>query len=107
MAEDAGRKAWFLVGSSNSIPDLSLLSPGTCTIRILPKVETRGLSPKDVPELTETVRQAMADALAEMSTSYCGDQRAEQPSFLRSAGAGAGRGTGSLEREEDTTGTRS
>ncbi|NXK91663.1 PLCA acyltransferase, partial [Formicarius rufipectus] len=42
-------------------------SPGTCTIRILPKVETQGLSPKDVPRLTETVRQAMADALAEMS----------------------------------------
>ncbi|KFO85916.1 1-acyl-sn-glycerol-3-phosphate acyltransferase alpha, partial [Buceros rhinoceros silvestris] len=40
---------------------------GTCTIRILPKVETQGLSQKDVPELTETVRQAMADALAEMS----------------------------------------
>ncbi|KFV04912.1 1-acyl-sn-glycerol-3-phosphate acyltransferase alpha, partial [Pterocles gutturalis] len=42
-------------------------TPGTCTIRILPKVETQGLSPKDVPELTETVRQAMADALAKMS----------------------------------------
>ncbi|KFQ90418.1 1-acyl-sn-glycerol-3-phosphate acyltransferase alpha, partial [Phoenicopterus ruber ruber] len=51
---------------------------GTCTIRILPKVETQGLTPKDVPELTETVRQAMADALAEMSASRRGDQRAEQ-----------------------------
>ncbi|NXN58235.1 PLCA acyltransferase, partial [Rynchops niger] len=54
---------------------------GTCTIRILPKVETQGLSQKDVPELTETVRQTMADALAEMSTNHCGDQRAEQPPF--------------------------
>ncbi|KFZ60262.1 1-acyl-sn-glycerol-3-phosphate acyltransferase alpha, partial [Antrostomus carolinensis] len=52
---------------------------GTCTIRILPKVETRGLSPKDVPELTETVRQAMADVFTEMSANGCGDQRAEQP----------------------------
>uniref|UniRef100_A0A8C3UB46 1-acylglycerol-3-phosphate O-acyltransferase n=1 Tax=Catharus ustulatus TaxID=91951 RepID=A0A8C3UB46_CATUS len=42
-------------------------SSGTCTIRVLPRVETRGLSPKDVPELTESVRQAMAEALAEMS----------------------------------------
>ncbi|KFP85725.1 1-acyl-sn-glycerol-3-phosphate acyltransferase alpha, partial [Acanthisitta chloris] len=32
---------------------------GTCTIQILPKVETQGLSPEDVPELSETVRQAM------------------------------------------------
>ncbi|KFP45430.1 1-acyl-sn-glycerol-3-phosphate acyltransferase alpha, partial [Chlamydotis macqueenii] len=40
---------------------------GTCTIRVLPRVETQGLSTKDVPSLTETVRQTMADALAEMS----------------------------------------
>ncbi|KFP04769.1 1-acyl-sn-glycerol-3-phosphate acyltransferase alpha, partial [Calypte anna] len=40
---------------------------GTCTIRVLPKVETQGLSPKDVPRLTDTVRQAMVDAIAEMS----------------------------------------
>ncbi|XP_015506474.1 1-acyl-sn-glycerol-3-phosphate acyltransferase alpha [Parus major] len=52
---------------------------GTCTIRILPRVETRGLSPKDVPELTESVRQAMAEALAEMSMSDHGDQAMEQP----------------------------
>ncbi|XP_061872562.1 1-acyl-sn-glycerol-3-phosphate acyltransferase alpha-like [Colius striatus] len=37
---------------------------GTCTIRVLPRVETQGLSPKDVPGLTEAVWQAMADALA-------------------------------------------
>ncbi|NXE53767.1 PLCA acyltransferase, partial [Casuarius casuarius] len=41
--------------------------PGTCTIRILPRIETQGLSPKDVPDLTETVRKAMVDALSEMS----------------------------------------
>uniref|UniRef100_A0A8B9QI32 1-acyl-sn-glycerol-3-phosphate acyltransferase n=1 Tax=Apteryx owenii TaxID=8824 RepID=A0A8B9QI32_APTOW len=35
--------------------------PGTCTIRILPRIETQGLSPKDVPDLTETVRKAMVD----------------------------------------------
>ncbi|KFQ31205.1 1-acyl-sn-glycerol-3-phosphate acyltransferase alpha, partial [Mesitornis unicolor] len=40
---------------------------GTCTIRVLPRVETQGLSPKDVPELTEMVRQTMVDAFAEMS----------------------------------------
>ncbi|XP_014811964.1 PREDICTED: 1-acyl-sn-glycerol-3-phosphate acyltransferase alpha-like [Calidris pugnax] len=70
---------------------------GMCTIQVLPKVETRGLSPKDVPELTETVRQRMAEVLAEMSASHCGDQR---------AGASAGRGTGSLQHQEDTTPTR-
>ncbi|KAM6334168.1 1-acyl-sn-glycerol-3-phosphate acyltransferase alpha-like [Alca torda] len=79
---------------------------GTCTIQILPKVETQGLSPKDVPELTETVRQTMVDALAEMSTNHCGDQRAEQPLPPRCPGASAGRETGSLERGGDTTGTR-
>lgn len=105
MVEDASGKTWFLVGSSNSIPGLSLLSPGTCTIQILPKVETQGLSPKDVPRLTETVRQAMADALAEMSANHCGDQRAEQPLLPRCAGAGAGRGPGSPQCEEDTAGT--
>lgn len=102
---DASGKTWFLVGLSNSIPGPSLLSPGTCTIRILPKVETQGLSPKDVPELTETVRQAMADALAEMSANHCGDQHAEQPPLPRCAGADAIRGTGSPRCEEDTTGT--
>ncbi|NWQ84096.1 PLCA acyltransferase, partial [Columbina picui] len=51
---------------------------GTCTIRILPRIETRCLSPKDVPELTETVRQAMVDAFAEMSTGHRGDHQAEQ-----------------------------
>ncbi|KFQ62293.1 1-acyl-sn-glycerol-3-phosphate acyltransferase alpha, partial [Pelecanus crispus] len=52
---------------------------GTCTIRILPKVDTQGLSPKDVPELTETVRQAMADVFAEMSANHLGEEAAEQP----------------------------
>ncbi|XP_059686564.1 1-acyl-sn-glycerol-3-phosphate acyltransferase alpha [Gavia stellata] len=78
---------------------------GTCTIRILPKVETQGLSPKDVPELTETVRQAMADALTEMSANHPGHQRTEQPPVPRCASVGAGRGTGSPQCEEDTTRT--
>uniref|UniRef100_A0A8C4TP82 1-acyl-sn-glycerol-3-phosphate acyltransferase n=1 Tax=Falco tinnunculus TaxID=100819 RepID=A0A8C4TP82_FALTI len=76
---------------------------GTCTIRILPKVETCGLSPKDVPRLTETVRQVMADALAELSADRCVDQGAEQPPFLRCAGARAGRGQGSPQCKEDTS----
>ncbi|XP_005238881.1 1-acyl-sn-glycerol-3-phosphate acyltransferase alpha [Falco peregrinus] len=76
---------------------------GTCTIRIFPKVETCGLSPKDVPRLTETVRQVMADALAELSADRCVDQGAEQPPFLRCAGAHAGRGQGSPQCKEDTT----
>ena len=106
MVEDAGGKSWLLVGLANSLLSLPFLSPGTCTIQILPKVETQGLSPKDVPRLTETVRQAMADALAEMSASHCGDQGAEQPLLPCCTGAGASRGTDSLEREEDMTGTR-
>ena len=105
MVEDAGGKSWFLLGLSNSILGLSLLSPGTCTIQILPKVETQGLSPKDVPELTETVRQAMADALAEMSANHCGDQHTEQPPLPHCAGASAGRGMGSSQCREDTTTT--
>ncbi|XP_009950302.1 PREDICTED: 1-acyl-sn-glycerol-3-phosphate acyltransferase alpha [Leptosomus discolor] len=78
---------------------------GTCTIRILPKVETQGLTPKDVPELTETVRQTMADALTEMSADHCGDQHAEQPPLPRGTGAGAGGGMGSPQYEQDTTWT--
>uniref|UniRef100_A0A663MWA0 1-acyl-sn-glycerol-3-phosphate acyltransferase n=1 Tax=Athene cunicularia TaxID=194338 RepID=A0A663MWA0_ATHCN len=78
---------------------------GTCTIQILPRGETQGLSPKDVPELTETVHQAMADALAEMSANHRGDQHAEQPPLPRCAGSSAGRGTGSSQCEEDTTTT--
>ncbi|KAM9520894.1 1-acyl-sn-glycerol-3-phosphate acyltransferase alpha-like [Guaruba guarouba] len=77
---------------------------GTCTIQILPKVETQGLSSTDVPRLTETVRQAMADAFTEMSASCCGDQSAEHPQHPHCAGAGAGRGTGSPQCEENTTG---
>ncbi|KAM9368812.1 1-acyl-sn-glycerol-3-phosphate acyltransferase alpha-like [Phaethornis superciliosus] len=77
---------------------------GTCTIQILPKVETRGLSPKDVPKLTDTVRQAMADAIAEMSPNSRGDQQAKQPPLQ--CWAGAGQGPGSLEPEGDTTRTR-
>ncbi|XP_005144791.3 1-acyl-sn-glycerol-3-phosphate acyltransferase alpha [Melopsittacus undulatus] len=80
---------------------------GTCTIQILPKVETQGLSSTDVPRLTDTVRQAMADAFAEMSVSCCEDQSAEHPQHPHCAGvgAGAGRGTGSPQCEENTTGT--
>ena len=103
VLEDVGGKTWLLVGSSNSIPGLFLLSPGTCTIRNLPKVETCGLSPKDVPRLTETVRQVTADALAELSADRCVDQGAEQPPFLRCAGARAGRGQGSPQCKEDTS----
>ncbi|KAK2516627.1 1-acyl-sn-glycerol-3-phosphate acyltransferase alpha [Columba livia] len=74
---------------------------GTCTIRILPRVETQGLSPKDVPQLTETVRQAMADAFAEMSAGHRGDHHAEQlPHCTR---ASAGRGTRSLQCDKDTS----
>lgn len=105
MVEDRGGKAHFLVGSFNSIPGLPCLSPGTCTIRILPRVETQGLSQKDVPELTETVRQAMADALAEMSADRCGDRSAEGPLFPHCVGAGAGMRRDSPQHNEDTTGT--
>ncbi|XP_027761603.1 1-acyl-sn-glycerol-3-phosphate acyltransferase alpha [Empidonax traillii] len=61
---------------------------GTCTIRVLPKVETQGLSPEDVPELSEAVRGAMADALAEMSLKSPGD-----------------RGRGSPQCQQDSPGT--
>lgn len=107
MVEDRGGKARLLVGSLNSIPGLPCLSPGTCTIRILPKVETQGLSQKDVPELTETVRQAMADALAEMSADCRGVQNAEGPLLPHCIGAEAGAGmrTDSPQHKEDTTGT--
>ncbi|KFV63243.1 1-acyl-sn-glycerol-3-phosphate acyltransferase alpha, partial [Dryobates pubescens] len=40
---------------------------GTCSIQILPRVETQGLTPKDVPQLAERVWQAMADVLAQMA----------------------------------------
>ncbi|XP_032935097.1 1-acyl-sn-glycerol-3-phosphate acyltransferase alpha-like [Catharus ustulatus] len=73
-------------------------SSGTCTIRVLPRVETRGLSPKDVPELTESVRQAMAEALAEMSMSDHGDQDMEQPLL------GPGKDSGSPQGQGDTAG---
>ncbi|KAM7029654.1 1-acyl-sn-glycerol-3-phosphate acyltransferase alpha [Acridotheres tristis] len=71
---------------------------GTCTIRVLPRVETRGLSPKDVPELTESVRQAMAEALAEMSRSDHGDQDMQQPLL------GPGKDRGSPRGQGDTAG---
>ncbi|XP_054505786.2 1-acyl-sn-glycerol-3-phosphate acyltransferase alpha [Agelaius phoeniceus] len=60
-------------------PEEKRFTSGTCTIQVLPRVETCGLSPKDVPKLTESVRQAMAEALAEMSMSDHGDQGMEQP----------------------------
>ncbi|XP_062364042.1 1-acyl-sn-glycerol-3-phosphate acyltransferase alpha-like [Cinclus cinclus] len=70
---------------------------GTCTIQVLPRVETQGLSPKDVPELTENVHQAMAEALAEMSMSDHGDQDMEQPLL------GLGKDRGSPQGQRDTT----
>ncbi|XP_009094854.2 1-acyl-sn-glycerol-3-phosphate acyltransferase alpha-like [Serinus canaria] len=60
-------------------PKEKRFTSGTCTIQVLPRVETCGLSPKDVPKLTESVRQAMAEALAEMSMSDHGHQDMEQP----------------------------
>lgn len=72
------------------------------TIRVLPRIETRGLSPKDVPELTETVRNIMVDVFAEMSANPCRDWPAELP-LLPSTGAT--KGTDSTWHEEDTTGT--
>lgn len=75
---------------------------GTFTIRVLPRIETRGLSPKDVPELTETVRNIMVDVFAEMSANPCRDWPAELP-LLPSTGAT--KGTDSMWHEEDTTGT--
>ncbi|XP_009674337.2 1-acyl-sn-glycerol-3-phosphate acyltransferase alpha [Struthio camelus] len=77
--------------------------PGTCTIQILPRIETQGLSPKNVPDLTETVRKAMVDVFSEMSANDCGNQRSEQPPLPCSAGANAVKETGSPQREEDTT----
>ncbi|TRZ11850.1 hypothetical protein HGM15179_015267 [Zosterops borbonicus] len=65
---------------------------GTCTIQVLPRVETRGLSPKDVPELTESVWQAMAKALAEMSMSDHGDQDTEQLQLGEDRGSPQGQG---------------
>ncbi|XP_068023231.1 1-acyl-sn-glycerol-3-phosphate acyltransferase alpha-like [Melanerpes formicivorus] len=40
---------------------------GTCSIQILPRVETQGLTPEDVPQLAESVWQAMADVLTRMA----------------------------------------
>ncbi|XP_010226072.1 PREDICTED: 1-acyl-sn-glycerol-3-phosphate acyltransferase alpha [Tinamus guttatus] len=78
--------------------------PGTCTIRILPRIETQGLSPKNVPDLTETVRMAMVDAFSEMSSNTCGNQQSKQPALQCSVGANALEGTGSPRHEEDVTG---
>ncbi|XP_048170630.1 1-acyl-sn-glycerol-3-phosphate acyltransferase alpha [Corvus hawaiiensis] len=82
-------------------PKEKRFTSGTCTIRILPSVDTRGLSPKDVPKLTESVRQAMAEALAEMSTSDHRDQDKEQPLL----GPGAGGDRGSPRGQGDTAGS--
>ncbi|XP_035422849.1 1-acyl-sn-glycerol-3-phosphate acyltransferase alpha-like [Cygnus atratus] len=76
---------------------------GTCTIQVLPKIETQGLSPKDVPELTETIRKAMVDVFSEMVANQRGDQRAEHP--LPPCSAGATKGTGSPRHKGDTAGT--
>lgn len=59
-------------------------------------METWGLSPKDVPKLTESVRQAMAEALAEMSMSDHRDQDMEQPLL------GPGEDRGSPQGQGDT-----
>lgn len=64
-------------------------------------MDTQGLSPKDVPELTESVHQAMAEALAEMSTSDHGNQDTEQPL----PGPGAGGDRGSPQGQGDTAGS--
>ncbi|XP_043939122.1 1-acyl-sn-glycerol-3-phosphate acyltransferase alpha [Protopterus annectens] len=40
---------------------------GKCTVRILPKIDTRGMDADDVPELTETVRKIMLSAFYEIS----------------------------------------
>lgn len=70
---------------------------------MLPKIETQGLSLKDVPELTETVRKAMVDVFCEMATNQRGDQRAEHPPLP--CCAGATKGTGSPWHTGDTAGS--
>ncbi|NXC41747.1 PLCA acyltransferase, partial [Penelope pileata] len=42
-------------------------TPGTCTIQILPAVETLGLGPGDVPKLTEQVRDSMLSTFQKIS----------------------------------------
>ncbi|RLV82893.1 hypothetical protein DV515_00016534 [Chloebia gouldiae] len=81
-------------------PKEKRFTSGTCTIRVLPRVETWGLSPKDVPKLTESVHQAMAEALAEMSMSDHGDQDMEQPLL------GPGEDRGSPQGQGDTARSR-
>nr|XP_038024886.1 1-acyl-sn-glycerol-3-phosphate acyltransferase alpha-like [Anas platyrhynchos] len=76
---------------------------GTCTIQVLPKIETQGLSLKDVPELTETVRKAMVDVFSEMAANQRGNQRAEHPPLP--CCAGATKGTGSPWHKGDTAGS--
>lgn len=100
---DAGGKTSLLGGLSSSLLGLSPLSPGTCTIQVLPKIETQGLSLKDVPELTETVRKAMVDVFSEMAANQRGDQRAEHPPLP--CCAGATKGTGSPWHMGDTAGS--
>uniref|UniRef100_A0A8C9L5W5 1-acyl-sn-glycerol-3-phosphate acyltransferase n=1 Tax=Pavo cristatus TaxID=9049 RepID=A0A8C9L5W5_PAVCR len=75
---------------------------GRSGLPVLPRIETRGLSPKDVPELTETVRNIMVDVFSEMSANSCRDWPAELP-LLPSTGAT--KGTDGTWHEEDTTGT--
>uniref|UniRef100_A0A8C5PSZ4 1-acyl-sn-glycerol-3-phosphate acyltransferase n=1 Tax=Leptobrachium leishanense TaxID=445787 RepID=A0A8C5PSZ4_9ANUR len=47
---------------------------GKCTVRILPGVPTLGLSPDDVPDLTDRVRGLMLDAFSQMSTERPGKE---------------------------------
>uniref|UniRef100_A0A8D2LNJ5 1-acylglycerol-3-phosphate O-acyltransferase n=1 Tax=Varanus komodoensis TaxID=61221 RepID=A0A8D2LNJ5_VARKO len=50
-------------------PPLSPPSPtGNWTSRILPRIETQGLGPKDVPELAENVCKTMQETFDEIST---------------------------------------
>ncbi|XP_054032593.1 1-acyl-sn-glycerol-3-phosphate acyltransferase alpha [Dryobates pubescens] len=55
---------------------------GTCSIQILPRVETQGLTPKDVPQLAERVWQAMADVLAQMAAALYSAKQREDASPL-------------------------
>ncbi|XP_044302944.1 1-acyl-sn-glycerol-3-phosphate acyltransferase alpha-like [Varanus komodoensis] len=54
------------------------LKPGNWTSRILPRIETQGLGPKDVPELAENVCKTMQETFDEISSEVYGKKKVKE-----------------------------
>lgn len=65
--------AWWCISIVQMVSTLATCDAGTIRLKILPKIETKGMTSEDVASLADKSFDAMRSAFLDISGSACGN----------------------------------